>query len=262
MNLVNLSNYLGIIKISGQDALNFLQGQITNDINLLNSQPYIIASNLNIKGRVITNFFIFVINEEYYLLLNKELVDQMISRLKMYVLRSKVSVIKDHKYIYFSNNTCNVEHNIMLFPDSYICLSQQEIIDSNSNINIWKLFLIKHNIPMIYLITQEKFIPQHIGMDTLNAISFKKGCYIGQEIVARIQYLGSVKRKLFKFSINTKVNIGDVVISPLIENQEVGNVIEVVNENALTTVGLLTMQVNYTNDAYADLTNKFNIILD
>ncbi len=261
MSLINLSNDFAIIKISGMDSLKFLQGQITNDILLLDTQDYIFASNLNIKGRILVNFIIYKNNEDYFLFLNSELVDMIILKLKMYIFRSKVFINRESLFIYFSdvsqNNLDGMNHNIQLFPNAFLCMSNKEMQDYNSDLKSWKLFLIKNKIPFIYKVNQEKFIPQHISMDQLNAISFKKGCYIGQEIVARIQYLGSIKRRLFSFRINTKVNIGDEVFSPLMNNQEVGTVVEVVYHNDLETEGLLSIQIGCIQEAFYDKDNQF-----
>ncbi len=277
--LENLTDELQIIHISGTDIAKFLQGLITNDIYLLNNtNQYLFAAHLNNKGRIIANFIITKIDDNnYYLITPTSVVDILIAKLKIFILRLKITISVNHDFnIIFTNSPTNnidinnLQHiiglnnihcNIKLF-DNYQLLLIANIsnpIDLNtaanlkapSNVN-WKKFIINHKIPFIYQSTTEAFVPQHINYTdpNLNAVNFKKGCYIGQEIVARLHYLGQTKRSLLQFLIIddatiTKIhhlNYASLIGLNVIDHNKliVGAIVEHIDN-----YGLLSVQTEY-----------------
>jgi folate-binding protein YgfZ len=227
-------SHLGLLEISGADAMTFLQGQVTNDVKLLTGNNAHYSAYCNPKGRMLALFLAFAHADHIHLQLNRELVDPILKRLKMYVMRSKVeikdvseSIIKfgingleasqilasslakiptqDYELITLDNAT------VLKLPST--CGARFEIFTDVTNAPIiwdalkakckvveklyWDLLEIQAGIPDIELKTQEQFVPQMLNLDILNGINFKKGCYTGQEIVARTHYLGSVKRRTY-----------------------------------------------------------------
>lgn len=278
MITTNLSQYLVILKVSGPDSSKFLQGQLTNDITLLTPQikdnciTYQFAAHLNHKGRIIANFII--INPEidtYYLITNRELVDTILPRLKMFILRSKVVISEEQRHIIFTNSNDHVNasnFNIRLANNHLLTITDKDF-SNNINIQHWNQFLVNHGITLIHKETTEQFIPQQINLDDLNGISFTKGCYTGQEIVARTHYLGKIKRRLYKFTlsqdkfanvdtgnpettIEQTPHVGQVIVSPNMNNQEVGIIAELANENGQIT-GIASIQIDCINQAFLSL---------
>ncbi len=232
--IINLSK-LGLIKVTGNDAETFLQGQFTNDVRQVTDTLSQLSAMCSPKGRVIVNFRLFKRDNAYYLLLPKESLVATIKRLQMYVLRAKVKLedASDHLYaigIAGANsseiltdclgfappteiNAClTVEKiTVLKLPDNqarYIVIT--ETLDNLSTCgeisadeSEWQLLDILAGLPQILPATNEAFVPQMLNYDILNGISFKKGCYTGQEVVARMQYLGTLKRRMYLAKIDT-----------------------------------------------------------
>ena len=181
----------------------------------------------------------------------------------MFVLRSKVTIDELRTTIIYSNNTLlNVDKIIEIVPTHYIAL----INDDKSYCNIthstleFKHTLINHGISFIYSDTQDKFIPQHINFDKINGVSFKKGCYTGQEIVARTHYLGKAKRSLYRFVSDSQLKIGQQLFSPIMHNQEVGIVVEIV-QREYNYLGLLSLQNECVDSVFIDKENKEQLLI-
>ncbi len=150
---------LGILSIFGEDAASFLQGQTTCDVNDLVENKGICGAFCNPKGRVISTFYLIKSENNFLCILPYSLLERLQERLKRYKLRAKV-----------------------------------DICENQLNVNAFDL---PKNLPWLTHETSEEFLPQWLNLDKLGGISFTKGCYTGQEIVARTHYLGEVKRRLF-----------------------------------------------------------------
>jgi len=228
--LADLS-HLSLLKLSGEDAINFLQGQVTNDVKQLNGSNSQYAGYCTPKGRMIALFLLYSRDGSLYLQLDRRLAEAITKRLRMYVLRSKV-VIEDvsdstvRMGICGPNNeavlaglfpalpasahdlTAN-EHGILIrlpgTPPRYELIVEEERAENiwsqlsqqlrPVGKNAWEWLEIQAGIPDIQPGAQEEFVPQMVNLDALGGINFKKGCYTGQEIVARTHYLGKLKRR-------------------------------------------------------------------
>ena len=258
-------SHLGLLEISGADAVTFLQGQVTNDVNLLNGSNAHYTAYCNPKGRMLALFLAFAHYDHLHLQLNRELLEPIMKRLKMYVMRSKVeikdvsdSIIKfgingleassmlelvfssipteDYELISLENGAIlklpsyNDDARFEIFSDAVNAPVIWEALKNNSKVvekPHWDWLEIQAGIPDIELKTQEQFVPQKLNLDILNAINFKKGCYTGQEIVARTHYLGTVKRRTYLAEIATDIApaAGDKVLDAA--KNEVGQIVRV-----------------------------------
>lgn len=251
MLLVDLSQELAIIEVSGADSVTYLQGQLTNDIKLLDTQGFQYSAHLNNKGRILASFIITKIGENiYHLFTQRQIVDKILPRLKMYVLRSKVIINElQQSNIIFSDHALSARiYSIALTPGNFLSLVETTP-HTIKEVKHWHSFLIKRGICMIYPETYEQLIPQQVNYDQIGGVSFTKGCYTGQEIVARMHYLGKAKRLMYKFICDTQLRIGQSVISPTADNQEVGQIVDVVNRD-YDCMGLVSIQNNYIEDAF------------
>lgn len=252
-------SHLGMLELDGADAVSFLQGQVTNDVKQLDGSNAHYTGYCTPKGRLLAVCLAFAHNGHLHLQMPKVLLDAIAKRLKMYVLRSKVSIqdmsdqvfkfgISGHHaaaqletlfpslpqqplqlvthskgtLIRLPGNTPRFEilSDIDHAPQLWKALSEfSKIADAD----YWEWQEIQAGIPEVYPETQEAFVPQMLNLDLLNAINFKKGCYTGQEIVARTHYLGSVKRRTQLAQCNQAAPVGSDVKNDNGEN--VGKVV-------------------------------------
>ena len=232
-------SHLGLLEISGDDAVTFLQGQVTNDVKLLNATNAHYTGYCSPKGRLLALFLAFSHNQMLHLQINFKLLEPISKRLKMYVMRSKVNInnvsdtvvkiglngndvpvllttfftkIPTQTYESFSTESATLIRLAGKTPRfEIICNTElaKEIWQSLKTKckpvgrACWEWLEIQAGIPDIYVQTQEQFVPQMVNLDLLDAINFKKGCYTGQEIVARTHYLGKVKRRTHLAHIKT-----------------------------------------------------------
>ncbi|HVT34504.1 MAG TPA: hypothetical protein VHE37_02895 [Nevskiaceae bacterium] len=160
---------LAAIRVSGADADTFLQGQLTQDLRKLDSSSPLLAGYCSPKGRLLAVMQLARDADGVLLHVHGSVADAVLKRLRMHVLRSKVT--------------------LELTPAPALTPEQDQA---------WRLQQIRAGVPVIYRETQDEFVPQMVNLDHLGAISFDKGCYTGQEIVARLHYLGQLKRRMFR----------------------------------------------------------------
>jgi len=250
----------GLIAISGADNQTFLQGQVTNDIKLL-AQGAQFNGYCTPKGRLLALFFSFTIDDVIYLQCPRDLIPDLVKRLRMYVLRSKVLVedaserlvslglasdtlaatiealpVTPYQQAQTPHGTlirladAGAQKRALLVvaseqaPTSWQSLSATFTPSSTSQ---WEVLEIQAGIPQVYAATKEQFVPQMVNLDALNGINFKKGCYTGQEIVARTHYLGKVKRRtlLAQLTGGQVPHAGDVLHDA--QQQEAGQLVRV-----------------------------------
>lgn len=234
---------LGLLRINGKNAKEFLQGQVTNDMEQVNNQQSQWGTCCTTEGRMIANFLIWQQENNYYLVMSCDLINPLIQALKKYQLRSEVVFDNlSHSFTLvgmgclsarrFLKNfvALHASYRINHFDEiTYIYLPGQTLIASMPNSIFqqhqlamqamapfidpvyWQLTQIQSGIPWINSHTTEAFLPQMASMDVLGAISLTKGCYKGQEVVARTHYLGQVKRHLYHIKSNAVLTEGELL---------------------------------------------------
>lgn len=237
--LTDLS-WLGTIQVSGDDKHTYLQGQLTNDVNAVSSTLSQLSGLCTPKGRMRALFSIFSRNESLYLQLPHPLLADNLKRLKMFVLMSKVELNdasdelakigiygnKAEKILQNSGFSIPKETNMVTeYNDFQLirlsgetprfeCAGTVENMKSLwqtlqpqaqlINTSHWRWLDITAGTPNVFKQTSETFIPQMLNLQAMNGISFKKGCYTGQEVVARMQYLGKLKRRMYRAHCDTE----------------------------------------------------------
>ena len=279
-----LHKEFSLIEVSGEDASTFLQGQITNDINLVNGATSVYAGLCNPKGRLLAFFHILKLHDSFFLISPQSIAENIAKKLAMYVLRSKVVItinttirLEGFEFageglcdkVGFPENTDNMQSfllegmhvtRISGIKPRYLCLADNSTITTfmtahkthvvEKTCECWKQTSITNKIPNIYLETQGKFIPQSLNLDLINAINFKKGCYTGQEIVARTHYLGTVKKRLFRgvwSGDKTLLNLGDEILT---SETSVGQVIDYSSDKSESDI-LFELKVDSVKDHLA-----------
>jgi len=208
--MITSLNNRSLLKISGLDAENFLQSQFTNDIKKIRENEIQINAYCQHQGKVISIIWVFKRNKHYYLSIHDELKDLVLYKLNIFKLMSKLEIedFSDKVFQYGLIKENNV--NSFKITENLSLLTTRELIEDTQDKFHWEMACINENLPEIYLKMSEKHIPQALNLDIdLMGVSFTKGCYPGQEVVARMHYLGKPKRRLFRFSSNFEVSIGD-----------------------------------------------------
>jgi len=190
---------LGRIRVSGADAEPFLQGQLTQDIRSLEDRP-LWAGYCSAKGRLLAVMTLIRSEGGIDLELHHDVLNATLKRLKMFVLRSKVT------------------------------LDELPALIANDE-GAWKRQNITDGLPVIYPDTSDHFVPQMVNLDQLGGISFSKGCYTGQEIVARLHYLGNLKRRMFLLHSAAPAPAPGTQIYDGSGAQAVGEVVDSVDES-------------------------------
>lgn len=251
-NFICAADELGLILVSGEDSADFLQNQLSNDVGLIDESRYQLSAYSTPKGRMLGIFRVIQVSNGYLLLTVKSRVLPLLEHLFKYIVQSRVTLADASDY--FARIAVNTDApsnlGLPLEPeepgavaqnDSMIALrleplgaqsrfllmflSADEAVASwqslASKLTVcsyasWHLSEIKAGIPAIYADTAEEFVLQMANLGALGGVSFKKGCYPGQEIVARMQYLGKLKRRMFLARVETDTlpRPGDDLVKP------------------------------------------------
>ena len=257
-----------LIKCFGEDAENFLNTQFTNDVKNMGNNNVMLSGYCNPKGRIISIFYIFQLDNVFYLYTTLDTAEPLLKKLNMYKMMSKVefeiqddilfgiSAKQESKFLsdhILDNNKAKKSGESIIFKigdNQVIILAKSKdlgrIINiESSNILGYKSFEfldIQSIIPFINKSQIESFTPQMISLDILNGVSFSKGCYPGQEIVARTHYLGEAKKILckIKFSSKKAILIDDKITS-IEDNKNAGELLNIVkiNEDTYNSLAVL-----------------------
>jgi folate-binding protein YgfZ len=202
-----------LLKVSGADAETFLQGQLSNDISKLDALSVQLNAYCQHQGKILALFWVMRLEDSFLLSFPSDLLEVIKPRLQMFVIMSDV-IIEDVTKEHIQVGSIDESHQKALVINeklSLIITDKKDINQFNMGpIEHWSMTCIDSALPEIFLMTSEKLVPQMLNLDIDEfGVNFSKGCYPGQEVVARLHYLGSAKRRLFAFESSSEVNIGD-----------------------------------------------------
>ena len=215
------------LEISGQDSVPFIQNLITNDINKCKENHFVYSCLLTPQGKFFADFFIFKNKEKYFFEVNDIFYENFLNKLNMYKLRSNINIEEIetlYSFIIFGKLKTNKHYKILnLDPrNSNIgkkLIQYNPLIEFNEEIieideEKYHEILIKNKVPYSPFDLQEnKSLLLENNFDNINAISWNKGCFVGQEITARMKYRALLKKQLYALElISGKINIGDKII--------------------------------------------------
>jgi folate-binding protein YgfZ len=245
----------GLISVTGPDATAFLQAQLTNSVA---ADRAVRAGWCTAKGRLIATLLVIPVDGGYLLQISADLAERVAKRLRMFVLRAKVKVedvsgawqqwglAADEPGITCPADVLGVAasegaHSVRLDANRLMLLEPAVIPtagdgarrDDSEAETTWAMADIRSGFPMVTGATTELFIPQMLNLERLGAIDFKKGCYPGQEIVARTQYRGELKRRMVHAAVAAGVQTapaaGHPVYSDAFPGQEAGHIVNAVH---------------------------------
>ncbi|HSZ08893.1 MAG TPA: hypothetical protein VK794_10200 [Steroidobacteraceae bacterium] len=209
--------HLGVLRFTGPDALGFLQGQLSNDTQRLTGNGSLLAAYSSAQGRVLALIYLLAHSSGVLAVLPREILRPTMERMRKFVMRAKVQ-IED------AGDSLAVGGRFGAPPQSsgyteadgvgvapvagdasrhWLIAAAQEFASADAAEarraeHEWRLADIRAGLPQIYAATSEAFVAQMLNLDLLDGISFTKGCYTGQEIIARTQHLGRIKRRLHR----------------------------------------------------------------
>ncbi len=240
-----------IIKIFGLDAEIFLQNLTTNDLTLCTTSNPIYSCLLSPKGRYQFDFFIIRIDDYFLIDISSNLVEIFLSALKYRKLISKVNfeILPDYK-VY--NTKIKIIDAIISFKDprldslGFRTISTKYIEEANLLTNYHEIRYI-NTIPESEDFTFDKSIPIEFGMDELNAISYSKGCYLGQEFTNSAKNRMAIRQRLISISSNFVLNENDIITT--IDNTEVGKIVSILNlDNTTNYLAMSLFKMKYKNE--------------
>jgi len=236
--LADLS-HLGLIEAQGEDAAEFLQGQLSNDVSQVDAAHSQLAAYCSPKGRMLADLRVFAREQAYCLVLPRAILEATLKRLRMFVLRSRV-VLEDVSDTLVSFGFAGPEADVRLgevlagVPGEHDAVSQTDGLSlirlpgtvprfqihgpAEAAIALWArlrpaaqpvggaawgLLDILAGLPSVHPQTVDAFVPQMVNLQAIGGVSFKKGCYPGQEVVARTHYLGKLKRRMYRAHVDT-----------------------------------------------------------
>lgn len=217
---------LGVIEVTGADSLTFLQGQATPDLRPMGHDDVVFGAFCTPKGRVICSAWFQRHQDGFRIVLPIEMAESLCKRLSLYVLRSKVQLINKSEaaplWLSYTSSSETLDNDTAGRsqidrddPDCWVVAhsnhlkimsgvspdAQQSPIIRHENA-FW-LVMSREGIPLIGMKESEEHLPQTLALERWGGLSFTKGCYTGQEIVTRTQFLGRVKRALYQLSSDT-----------------------------------------------------------
>lgn len=279
-------SHFGLISVHGKDAETFLQGQLTNDVSEVDPEHSQLTGLCNPKGRLLASFRLFRHGDSYYLCLPVSMVEDVLKRLRMYVLRSEVT-LEDagDTFVHLGisggdaadtlsdfvgslpaavGDVCVEDNRIVIqipgiHPSYEVFTTEEQATRLWDQLNVksapvgteaWRLLDILAGIPVIYPQTREAFVPQMANLQLIDGVSFTKGCYTGQEIVARMQYLGKLKRRMYRARVNsdTAPQPGDDVYPANDSQQSCGQLVSVASHPDGDYAALVVLKINSAED--------------
>jgi hypothetical protein len=283
---------LGLIAATGEDAAGFLHNQLTNDVAKLPSGQARLAGYCSPKGRLLATFLMWKAGDAILLQLPRQIQAAIQKRLQMFVMRSKVKLadvsaehvmfglagIKAEKALgnLFPElpaspySTVTSENGLLIrvadsdgLPRYQWITAEEKARDAWENLTstlsfaserAWRLSGIRAGIPQIVQATQEQFVPQMVNYELVGGVNFKKGCYPGQEIVARSQYLGKLKRRMMLAAVAAPdVAAGMEVFSSADPEQPCGMIVNAERESTDRSLCLVEMKLAVADEVTVHL---------
>ena len=255
-----LLGHLGVLQFSGEDAESFLQGQLSCDVANVGLRSSTYGAYCSPKGRMLANFLLWRGEAGFFMALSRDIVAAVQKNISRFVLRSKVKISDASSDIVLvgaagprvdgalrdvfpdlptePNEVCRQPGMgaVMKLRDGRFVLAtegssapalRQRLAGSLKPVDAraWRWLDIRSGLPLVTAATQDQFVPQMANFELLGGVSFDKGCYTGQEIVARAQHLGKVKRRMFLANVAAAAAAGDELYSEDLGDQASGMVV-------------------------------------
>ena len=259
-SVLALLGHLGVLQFSGEDAEAFLQGQLSCDVAAVGLRSSAYGAYCSPKGRMLANFLLWHEEAGFHMALSRDIAPSVHKQLSKFVMRSRVKVSDASDTIVMAGaagpkaaralqevfsdfpkqpnqvsrqpgvgTVIHVKDGrfiLALTPSSAVVLRQRL---ANSLVPVkasaWRWLDIRNGVPLVSAATQDQLVPQMANFELLGGVSFEKGCYTGQEVVARMQHLGTLKRRMFLANVPAEAKAGDSLYSEDLGDQASGIVV-------------------------------------
>jgi tRNA-modifying protein YgfZ len=260
--------HLGILRFSGPDAQSFLQGQVSNDTRPLSELIPVFAAYSSPQGRVLALIYLLPHSSGVVGILPRDILVPTMERMRKFILRAKVHIEDAGESLVVAGHFGALPQPTSAYHEQdgvgvaavgrdagrqWIVAAPGKLAPDRTATAMrfedqWRLADIRAGLPQIYAETSESFVAQMLNLDLLDGISFTKGCYTGQEIIARTQHLGRIKRRLFRLLLpHGTWRIGQ----PLhLSDGRQGRLTEVIDSNGqIEALAVLNVEPGSTADA-------------
>ena len=266
-------SHLGVIRVQGDDAASFLHGQLTNDFALLDLQHARLAAFCSAKGRMQASMIGFKrAPDDILLVCSLDLLAQTLKRLSMFVLRAKAkltdatqdfqllglmgSVVPDAAQAPWAVQTMGDAHLVHLYPaagqpralwvaPAGTAAPQGPALSAQQ----WLWTEVASGIATVSLSAYELFVPQMLNYESVGGVNFKKGCYPGQEVVARSQFRGTLKRRAFIVHAASEIQAGAEVFAASDAEQATGTIVQAAPAPDGGWDAIVSMQISSAQEA-------------
>lgn len=263
--------HYSLLRFSGTDAQVFLHNQLTCDVTALRMNGSTYGGYCTPKGRLLATFMLWLSADGYTMLLPAPLMQAIRKRLTMYVLRSKVKIddlapdlacigvfgadaaqqlaalgaaMPEHLHDVVTHDCMTVLQ--LPLQRCLVVLPHAQAAGMADGSEVWSGFDIAAGIPFILPATQEEFVPQMVNLDLIGGLSYTKGCYPGQEIVARTHYLGRLKQRMYRASVAAPAAAGDKLYCAELDGQSGGMIVNSVQTADGPSDALAVLRTEYT----------------
>ncbi|WP_310626664.1 folate-binding protein [Limnohabitans sp.] len=281
LNGIALLPHLGLIQVAGADAASFLHNQLTNDVLLMKEGQCRLAAFCNAKGRMQASFVVYKRSaEEVMLICRKDLIAQTVKRLSMFVLRAKAKlsdVSAEFQLLGLAGDAVTqavstaettalsidawqryavgVVDVLTLYPAlgqaRAFWLAPKEVTPPTGtalSAELWQVGEVMSGIAWVESATFEAFVPQMLNYESVDGVNFKKGCYPGQEVVARSQFRGTLKRRAFIVQSASPMKAGQEIFSCVDATQPCGLVAQAATDG-VNHVAVVELQLSATENS-------------
>ena len=265
-------SHLGVIRVQGDDAASFLHGQLTNDFALLDLQHARLAAFCSAKGRMQASFIGFKrAHDDILLVISRDLLPQTLKRLSMFVLRAKAklsdatadfhllglmgSAVSGGTQAPWSLHAEGDAHIVHLYPAAgqaralWIAPSSTPAPTATLAPEQWLWSEVTSGVATVSQPVYELFVPQMLNYESIGGVNFKKGCYPGQEVVARSQFRGTLKRRAFIAHAPAEVQAGSEVFAASDAEQAAGTVVQAAPAPQGGWDAIISMQISAAQEA-------------
>ena len=264
MNIAELSQH-GLLQITGGDARSFLHAQLTNSVEGLGTNRACHAGWCSAKGRLLASLLVVPHEDGFLLQLARDLAAPVAKRLAMFILRSKVRIAnlseEWRQYgVWGADASAGLPAlgasapqellgvatgprwtAVRLGAERYLMFGRSTI-EPTTAVEDWMLQDVHAGIPLVTQATQDLFVPQMVNFERIGAVDFQKGCYPGQEIVARAQYRGQIKRRMVRVRTPVSLRPGQDLYADDVPGQPAGTVVNVAGDEALAVLQISTVE--------------------
>lgn len=291
-------SHLSVIRVVGADAATFLQGQLTQDVVSMGLDTARLAAFCNAKGRMQASFVVFKrknddSTDEFLMVCSADILAQTLKRLSMFVMRAKVKlqdassdlmlygVVGDavrkinatnsgagHAYIHWSKHDFEGASTVFLHPGAGMeralwCAPRQLVPPEAAalSLSVWNWLGVQSGIAMITQPIFEAFVPQMLNYESVGGVSFKKGCYPGQEVVARSQFRGKLKRRAYLLHSQDEPHVGQEVFHSSDAEQPCGLVAACAASPSGGFDAIISMQTSASQEGQLTLAGNTGTVL-